>query len=599
MTDPERDLWYGTSGPHDAEIVIVGESWGAEEASAKRPFVGSSGVELDRMLDECGIDRRKCLTTNIIAERPPQNETFRFFHPKDIKAPRIAGLSPTSFVESELRRLYRQLTYSRRKLVIAAGNWSLWALSMRTGAGILSESSGRKIPKELQTWAPSGIMDWRGSMWYVEPHDAFADGSQQKEELHRTKLLPIIHPAAILRAWYLRAPTIHDLKSRVPLALSSNWRPNPPPITLSPPSFSDATNRLRYWLDQAQRGTRVILANDIETIRKTFISVMGFADSTNFAMCIPFVRRDNPDGSFDSYWPPQEEAEIVYLIRKVLTHPKIEIIGQNYIYDLQFIQHWLGITPHLAFDTMLAQNVIFPGTPKALEYLSSLYCQYHWYWKEDHKDWDRLGELQRLMDYNCIDVLRTWEIADAERKYIRSIGQEAQMEFKMQTNDLCLRMMNRGILIDKAKRGAMIYDLEAARAGYYSELLRIIPQEMVKPGHKVLWYRSDSQIKTLFYDVLGFKPILHRKTGRPTSGKEALMALQKRYPEFTGLFSRLDIAGSVDNSLGVAQTPSDPDGRMRCSYNPGGTETHRLSSSENVWGRGTNLQNLTKGEEDD
>lgn len=595
----ERDLWYGTSGPPDADIVIIGESWGAEEAAARRPFVGTSGQELNRMLIEAGIERSKCLITNMIAERPHLNETHRFFLPRDTKPPRISGIAPSQEAMEEIRRLYRQLTDRPRKLVIATGNWSLWAISHRTGQGILSESSGRKIPKDQQTWAPSGIMDWRGSMWYCEPHHEFVTFNEQKERLQNTKLLPLIHPAAIMRAWYNRAPTIHDLKTRVPLALSNDWRHNPSPVTLSPPSFVDATNRLRYWLDLAQRGQPVTLANDIETIRKTFISVMGFADSTNFAMCIPFVRRDNPDGSFASYWTSREEAEIVHLIRKVLTHPKIKIIGQNYIYDLQFIQHWMGVTPRLDFDTMLAQNVIFPGTPKALEYLSSIYCHYHWYWKEDHKDWDRLGDLQRLMDYNCIDVLRTWEIAEAETNYIRAIGQEEQMSFKMATNDLCLRMMNRGVLIDKAKRGSMIYDLEAARAGYYDELLRIIPQDMVKPGHKVPWYRSDTQIKTLFYDILGFKPVIHRKTGRPTSGKEALMALAKRYPEFTGLFSRLDIAGSVDNSLGVAQTPPDPDGRMRCSYNPGGTETHRLSSSENVWGRGTNLQNLTKGEEDD
>jgi uracil-DNA glycosylase len=595
----ERDLWYGTSGPPNADIVIVGESWGVEEAAARRPFVGTSGQELNRMLLEAGIERSKCLLTNMVAERPHLNETYRLFLPRDTKPPRISGLAPSNLVVGEIRRLYQQLTFHPRKLVIATGNWSLWAISQRTGQSILSESSGRKVPREAQTWAPSGIMDWRGSMWFCEPHSEFITSPSQKSLLHSTKLLPLIHPAAIMRAWYNRAPTIHDLKSRVPLALNNDWRRNPDPITLSPPSFAAATTRLRYWLDLAERGTPVKLANDIETIRKTFISVMGFADSPHFAMCIPFVRRDNPDGSFTSYWTYREEAEIIGLIRKVLSHPNIKIIGQNYIYDLQFIQHWMGITPRLDFDTMLAQNVIFPGTPKALEYLSSIYCHYHWYWKEDHKDWDRLGDLQRLMDYNCIDVLRTWEIAEAETNYIKAIGQEEQMAFKMATNDLCLRMMNRGILIDKARRGSMIYDLNTARAGYYNELLQIIPQDFVKPGHKVPWYRSDTQIKTLFYDILGFKPIIHRKTGRPTSGKEALMALQKRYPEFTGLFSRLDIAGSVDNSLGVAQTPPDPDGRMRCSYNPGGTETHRLSSSENVWGRGTNLQNLTKGEEDD
>ena len=77
------------------------------------------------------------------------------------------------------------------------------------------------------------------------------------------------------------------------------------------------------------------------------------------------------------------------------------------------------------------------------------------------------------------------------------------------------------------------------------------------------------------------------------------MVLERKYPEFTGLFRRLDYAGSTANTANVIQTLVEADGRMRCSYNPGGTETNRLSSSENVFGWGTNLQNLSKGEEDD
>lgn len=49
----------------------------------------------------------------------------------------------------------------------------------------------------------------------------------------------------------------------------------------------------------------------------------------------------------------------------------------------------------------------------------------------------------------------------------------------------------------------------------------------------------------------------------------------------------------ADKMLGVLRSPLDPDGRMRCSYNVVGTENGRWSSSENAFGRGTNLQNIT------
>lgn len=49
----------------------------------------------------------------------------------------------------------------------------------------------------------------------------------------------------------------------------------------------------------------------------------------------------------------------------------------------------------------------------------------------------------------------------------------------------------------------------------------------------------------------------------------------------------------ADKMLGVLRSPLDADGRMRCSYNVVGTENGRWSSSENAFGRGTNLQNIT------
>lgn len=50
----------------------------------------------------------------------------------------------------------------------------------------------------------------------------------------------------------------------------------------------------------------------------------------------------------------------------------------------------------------------------------------------------------------------------------------------------------------------------------------------------------------------------------------------------------------ADKMLGVLRTPLDADGRMRCSFNVVGTETGRWSSSKNVRGAGTNLQNITE-----
>lgn len=77
------------------------------------------------------------------------------------------------------------------------------------------------------------------------------------------------------------------------------------------------------------------------------------------------------------------------------------------------------------------------------------------------------------------------------------------------------------------------------------------------------------------------------------------MALHKEYPEFGGLFERLRMHSSAENTYGVVNANLDPDDRMRSFFGAGGTETHRLNSAKNAFGRGANMQNLTKGEEDD
>lgn len=596
-----NDLWYGTSGPPDAKIVLVGESWGTEEANAKKPFVGMSGTELNRMLAEAGIDRSEVLVTNVVAERPQQNEMYRFFLPAIGKPEKINGLAPGPKVREEVTRLYGQIAAHPRSVIIAAGNWSLWALSQQTKAKKLAEINKRKIPIEQQTWAPSGIQAWRGSMWHVEPHNELCPNELTASTLRKTRLLPIIHPAAIMRDWTQRAVTVHDLKSRVAMALRDDWRRNPTPVYWSPPTLVQLRSRILGWLARADSGERVQIAEDIETARG-LITCLGLSDGPNFAMSIPFIKRIPGEDCFSSWWTTDEESEIVYLLRKLNSHPNVLIIGQNFIYDTQYIQHWLGVTPRLFWDTMLCQNVIFPGTPKDLSYLSSLYCDYHWYWKEDHKEWDLSGTIEDLLVYNCEDCVRTWGIAQSQQQLVSHLGQSEQMHFKMETNHLCLRMMNRGVLLDLKRREQVRMELHDALQEIHTELLEIIPQDLVRPHDskfKTMWYSSPQQTASLFYDILGLPVVNHRKTGSRTIGKEALDVLRRKAPEWGILYHLLDQAGSIEQAMNVCQVSPDPDYRMRCSYNPGGAETHRLSSSKNVFGRGTNLQNLSKGEEDE
>jgi uracil-DNA glycosylase family protein len=65
-------LWRGATqtvfgeGSKRARVVFVGEMPGDKEDRAGRPFVGPAGRELDKALEEVGIDRKDAYVTNVV-----------------------------------------------------------------------------------------------------------------------------------------------------------------------------------------------------------------------------------------------------------------------------------------------------------------------------------------------------------------------------------------------------------------------------------------------------------------------------------------------------------------------------------------------------
>lgn len=580
MTDNigDRPLFWGTRGPIDARIVLVGESWGQEEEREQKPFVGESGRELDRMIREAGIDPTSILYTNVVSAHPPGNDMTHFFEPNEKGRLKWQKLHPQPLIISEINRLLKQIAFAPRSLVIAAGNYALWATTNLT-----SVSSVKSTDRSASILAPGGIVSWRGSM---------LDGSLTS----CPRILPILHPAAILRAWYQRAVTVHDLRTRIPQALENDWRPGTPPVVLAPPSFDEACAHLREWVRRLDGGEPLRLAHDIETFRG-LMTCMGFADSPTNALVIPFVK-PVPRG-LDSYWPIEQEGTLVHLIAKVLFHPNILIEGQNYIYDTQYIQRYWGGAPRLSFDTMLAHHLLFPGTPKSLDYISSLYCRYHWYWKEDLKEWDQSINFETNLQYNAIDVMRTFECSTVLRRLIVEMNQTEQWEWERRKALLALEMMNRGVRIDRELRARMAFELLNEAAAIQNRLHRMIPQSWSETKSKKPWFSSSKQTQSVLYDSLGLKPKVQRKTGNRSVDDEALTTLSKEYPYLAPMLDLMRSERSIgvfhDNFLSAAV---DHDGRMRSSFNTAGTETFRWSSSKNAFGGGTNFQNIPKGEED-
>ena len=341
-TRDESDLFYGTRGNmKNPEILIVGESWGNEERRMRLPFMGKSGQVLEILLKETGIDIDTCLFTNVVSERPMNNDMSMFFHltqtARATKEESVRGLYPKENVINGLRRLFALIDKVQPKLIIGLGNYTLWAL---TGACF-------EIKSEKGRYVPTGIGNYRGSQLYSG----------------RTPFLPTYHPAATFRTYAWRAMIRHDLKVRVPKALIDNWH-SPGHNYIIRPSFDTVMEKLVMLqivageYARAKESPFLHLAVDIET-RNEFIACLGIAWSKDEAMCIPILSTQK--GKKAGYWSLEEETDITFLLQKLLTHPNVRIIGQNFAFDVQYISAQMFFTPHIAEDTMIKHHCCFPG----------------------------------------------------------------------------------------------------------------------------------------------------------------------------------------------------------------------------------------------
>jgi DNA polymerase I-like protein with 3'-5' exonuclease and polymerase domains len=152
----------------------------------------------------------------------------------------------------------------------------------------------------------------------------------------------------------------------------------------------------------------------------------------------------------------------------------------------------------------------------------------------------------------------------------------------------------------------MGFHLQHERERINQWLLKIIPQSYLAQSEyspkqsKRQWTASPTQQRDLFYRILGFPAKRNRKTGNETLDAEALERLKHDVPWAARVWDAMELQRSIGvfhNTFVEAEL--EPNGRMKCSFNTAGTETFRWSSSKNVFWRGTNLQNIPKGEEKD
>lgn len=558
--------------------MVVGEAWGDSERAAGKPFVGASGQELERMLREAGIDPARCFFTNLVNEKPNANDMSFMLLPNEKKATSMFGdgVRPNARLAAGLQRLDAQITTIQPKIIIATGNWPLWYL---TGNGDARTQKGFKMP--------TGIDKWRGSQLFLKP--------SPYRSLRDIPVLPIYHPAAILRQYINRKITVQDLSRVKDFLDGMSWRDigeldrsnviHPKPDEVG--GFVDA------WIKDPDTP----IVNDLET-KQQRIHIVGLTRDGKTNITIPFFRM-TPDG-FRPMYSPLDFRTIYRHLLRLFSAPGMKFVGQNWIYDIQYITKFFFVTPTCYWDTMIAQHVAFPALRKSLDILASMYCKHYVYWKEDLKESSENFNIEQACLYNCEDLWRTHEVWKSQEIVLPALDKIRQFRRRMQAFPALVEMMNDGVLMDQHLRNKQrleMMELSSKISAWLEEVMPNRVKDLTK--NAAAWYDSPKQLGYILYDVLRLKPVINRATGARTTGKEALAELGDRYPQWAGLFSAILIQRSISVLGGnILSAKTESDNRMRTAYDMARAETFRLTSSINVWDTGANLQNIMRDRED-
>jgi uracil-DNA glycosylase len=531
MTTPYEE------GDPASKICIVAEAPGRSEMRLNRPLVGPSGQLLESCMHSAKMVRRECYLLNIFPKIVYKDKTG-----KNVKTPDgdilWTSKDGLTLLGQELAAPYlKRLSSCDANVVVPLGGTALSCL-----------------------FGDSRIMKWRGSILYA------------KKEASGKKLVPTVHPAACLRGQYLwRHLLISDLDRAKKESKSPSLNLTKRDLQVGP-DFQQVRN---YLSECAKLGA---VAFDIEVTNHQ-VHCIAFAKSAYDCMSVPIVKGNGAD-----YWTIEQEEQIWLLISAVLGNSKILKIGQNLIFDISFLLQQMNIhTSGQVGDTMILHHIMYPDFPKGLDFLCSMHTREPYY-KDEGKIWKNPGrDVESFWLYNAKDAATTFEIWDVLSKDAEKSGFMKTYWDTVEMFPSLLYMMIRGFGIDTERLQATKIEVEAK--------IKEKQDELDKVADHPFNISSPKQVQNYFYLEKGIKPYISRTTGRPTTDDKAMSRIYRRYnlPE-AKLVQEIRALSKLHGTY--LEVKFDKDGRIRCSYNPRGATTGRLSSSKTIFGTGMNLQNL-------
>lgn len=539
------------AGQLPSKIMIVGDCPNAEEISANTPFAGYSQAELSKMLFEAGIPLQTCYRTHVLKFYPSGGDasTLIAIKKKEIttKHEEYKGKWVLPSMIKAVEALAHEIELCQPNVIIALGNVALWALT--------SEWSVHQFRSSVME------CDLKLSLNYIP------------------KVIPTYPMGTIHKMWEWRFIAVHDLKRAKKESECKELYRRKKNFEIKP-TFEQAEHRLKWIYAQMEYlgKKNYKISCDIET-KHNHIECIALAWSEIDAICIPFTIY--PEAR--NYWNEEEEGRLVTLLYKILTHSNIDLVGQNFAYDDQYIWRKWFFSCRLTRDTMITQHTFFSTVKKSLDFIASMYIFDYLYWKDERQE----SVKEERWAYNCKDAVVTYECDTAQQEIARLMGMQEPVNFQNRLYHGVMRMMRKAINFDKN----LAEEIDRNLIGLIQEREDFI--------HKVLGFLpnidSPVQMADLFYRLLAQGKKYNRKTGSVSCDDEALTKIAEQEPILKPLTQRISEIRTIGKLLDITRVKLYENERFSQYYNIAGTSTYRFSSTSNAFGEGTNSQNLTDG----
>jgi uracil-DNA glycosylase family 4 len=510
-------------------IALVGEQPGKTEVKLRRPFCGPAGMELDSCLNTAGIPRHQCYITNVIKDLDHPLEYYVDFGRKGV-------YQHPEFREYK-QELREELTFCTSNVIVAVGGVALFALCERTG-----------------------ITKWRGSVI-------------ESTLLPGKKVVPIVHPATIIppKMVYLNKRLIINDLIRI-LKESEYKEIRSPNLNIKiEPSFYECMEFLSKCEDIGLGGGVIFF--DIEVYNNE-VSCISFAYSPSEAISIPLMN------SYGDYFTIEQEMEIWQVISRILENQTIKKGGQNLTFDVSILLSKYNIaTRNIYTDTMVNQKIHMTDYPVGLDFITSIHTNIPYY-KDEGKKWYKVGGVfKTLWHYNALDSLAC----------ANAFGEQMTEIIKQKNLNTVIRQTSIIEPIVYMARKGISVDIEGMRkAGIeMEEQVKKLQKQLDELVGFPINANSPQQLNKYFYETLGHKPYLKDK--RPTTDITALIRLSRKGVKEADLVKQ--IRGLTKLISAYVNLDKLDEGRLKCFYNPAKTVTGRLSSGEDIFDKGMNMQN--------